>query len=340
MNKHYLVKIGISTILFCIVLVIVIFYNDLAINFSKDNYKGEFFKVILTSLGGLGVVYGLYLNSKRIQEQTRQNSISEKVNIDNRFGEALGYLNSENTGIVLGGIHVLYKIAIEDIRYKEIISNIFCNYIENKSEELYKSDKYDIINLILQRLLSGYFSKITINNSYLINITAHNCIAEASFNNCHINNCTFFEMVGCTFWSTNIENTAFKTIVNNSYNSSQLNSCNFTTSAKFISNKYQNNVIKNCVFEYLKIKDLVFEDNITENCKFKYCKIFFSRFIFCEMSNIFFSSVNSKGTEYKNWDNEKMHLDKFCSGIPIDNSVTKSKLINKVISEIDNLYEE
>ena len=168
MNKYFWFKIGLYAILVCIVILIVVFYNDLAINFTKDNYNGEFFKVILTSFGGLGVIYGLYLNSKRIQEQTRQNNISEKVNIDRRFGEAVGYLNSENTGIVLGGIHVLYQIANEDIRYKDIVSNIFCNYIENKSKELYKSNKYDIIKLMLQKLLGGYF---TIINVYISKIS-------------------------------------------------------------------------------------------------------------------------------------------------------------------------
>lgn len=319
MNKRICLIIGIGVaILVCIVL-ITIFYNDLAINFTKDNYKGEFFKVILTSFGGLGVIYGLYLNSKRIQEQTRQNNISEKVNIDKRFGEAVGYLNSENTGIIIGGIHALYQIAKEDIRYKEVVSNIFCNYIENKSEELQKSNKYDIIKLMLNKLLNGYFTKFSINNSYLKDIKIKNNINDISFNMCEIVSMTFFSAVDCSFNDCHIEYTVFKDISYSIFLNCKLYNCNFIDSINFDKNGFSINSISFCEFRSLNINNLSFEDNVLEQCDFNNCKIANSKFIFFDNSDlvdITFSAVECINTEYENWDNKKIKIDSSCSGFP------------------------
>lgn len=65
----------------------------------------------LSIIGGACVIYGLYLNNRKIGEQTRQNNIAEKTNIDKRFGDAVGYLNSDNDGIAIGGAYALFQIA-------------------------------------------------------------------------------------------------------------------------------------------------------------------------------------------------------------------------------------
>ena len=98
---------------------------------DADN-KGKLLSTILTAIGGVCVIWGLWLNNKKVNqqirqvnEQVRQNDIAVQNSNDKRFGEAIGYLNNDNEGIVIGGIYALYQLAKEDERYAPIITNIF-----------------------------------------------------------------------------------------------------------------------------------------------------------------------------------------------------------------------
>lgn len=108
---------------------------------DADN-KGKFLTVILTSIGGLGALWGLWLNNQKlnqqvrqVNEQVRQNDIVIQNTNDKRFVEAIGYLNNENEGIAIGGIYALYQLAKEDERYAPIITDIFCNYAKNTEKK-------------------------------------------------------------------------------------------------------------------------------------------------------------------------------------------------------------
>lgn len=196
MNKYFWIKIGLCAILVCTVIIIVAFYNDLAINFTKDNYKGEFFKVILTSFGGLGVIYGLYLNSKRIQEQTRQNNISEKVNIDKRFGEAIGYLNSDNIGVAIGGAYALHQLAKEDEIYLSIVGNIFAEFLSSNPQ----LENNRLYNIVIQLVFDEIFNKIKLNFRD-VNFIANKFtnISNNSFYDCRFNNININGIDNCIF---------------------------------------------------------------------------------------------------------------------------------------------
>ena len=117
---------------------------------SADN-KGKLLSTILTAIGGICVIWGLWLNNKKVAEQTRQNNITVQNSNDKRFGEAIGYLNDANEGIVIGGVYALYQLAKEDSRYAPIITNIFLNYIND--------EKTKGMQTTIQAIFSLLFSK-------------------------------------------------------------------------------------------------------------------------------------------------------------------------------------
>lgn len=122
--------------------------------YGEDNpeAKGKVLATYLSIIGGACVIYGLYLNNKKIGEQTRQNNIAEKTNIDKRFGDAVGYLNSDNDGIAIGGAYALFQIAKEDERYKSIVANIFCDFI---SANFSSGNKTRLIGVVKELLLQN-----------------------------------------------------------------------------------------------------------------------------------------------------------------------------------------
>lgn len=59
-------------VLFSIIslILIIVFFESLSVKlFPSENSRGELIKVILTVFGGIGVIYGLWINSQRIKAQ-------------------------------------------------------------------------------------------------------------------------------------------------------------------------------------------------------------------------------------------------------------------------------
>lgn len=133
-------------IILCGVIIAILFFNwttIISIIENSANYlygpdaenKGKLLTIILTIVGGLGALWGLFLNNKKVNELVRQNDIAIQNSNDKRFGEAIGYLNSDNEGIAIGGIYALYQLAKEDSRYAPIITNIFYSYVNNNKHK-------------------------------------------------------------------------------------------------------------------------------------------------------------------------------------------------------------
>lgn len=117
---------------------------------GADN-KGKLLSTILTAIGGVCVIWGLYLNNKKVDEQTRQNNITVQNSNDKRFGEAIGYLNDANEGIVIGGVYALYQLAKGDSRYAPIITNIFCSYVNDNTDKQDKKSYQTILSLLFSK---------------------------------------------------------------------------------------------------------------------------------------------------------------------------------------------
>lgn len=169
--KQFNQKLNLKTIIVLFIIIIIFLGGIIIYKFEfiarylygtgADN-KGKFLTVILTSIGGLGALWGLWLNNlklnqqiRQVNEQVRKNDIVIQTTNDKRFVEAIGYLNNENEGIAIGGIYALYQLAKEDERYAHIITDIFCNYARNTKQKETK---------IFQTIISILFSE---NNPFI-----------------------------------------------------------------------------------------------------------------------------------------------------------------------------
>jgi len=107
---------------------------------NNDAALGEYVRTMATVLGGALVVLGLWINNRRVAEQTRQNNITEKGQINTRFKDAATLLGGEHVSTILSGIYALHQIAMEtsdnnkDQRgYVTIIHDILCAYIRENT---------------------------------------------------------------------------------------------------------------------------------------------------------------------------------------------------------------
>lgn len=188
--------------------------------------NGKLATLIISIIGGGCVIYGLVINNKRVKEQTRQNDISIQNNNDKRFGEAIGYLNNDNKGIVIGGIYSLYQLAQEDMRYAPIITNIFINYINANPKTNESSIMVDLL-----------FAKI--NNPFVFN-------KDIEFNDLNIKNKTLY----CKDYNVTFKKCSFVGLKFIGKNSIKYNCCNLNELVIF---GYEEVVIKEGNAKYIKV---------------------------------------------------------------------------------------
>lgn len=147
----------------------------------NENRNAELFKILLTVIGGLGVLYSLYLNfrksksmekgillqGKAIDKQSDQLELSRKSQIDERFKNAIEHLGSEKEPIILGGIAELNQIARENPNnYAEVVFNIMTSFIRS-STDVYKKNADDFSPTIIQTIINYLFkSKDEEDNPY------------------------------------------------------------------------------------------------------------------------------------------------------------------------------
>lgn len=168
---------------------------------NNQNFNGEFVKFVATIFGGLLVLFGLWLNYKRtknLENQTKvlenqtnnqadqikafvkQNDITEKGKVDERFKNAIEHLGSEKDAIVLGGIYALHRIAQEDKTYRQTVFDILCSYIREKTSTLklwsdYPEGERDIIKptIVIQTIIDLLFKYDDIEDYIYANLQAN-----------------------------------------------------------------------------------------------------------------------------------------------------------------------
>lgn len=219
--------------------------------FGADNPKanGDFLTICFSVIGGGAVIYGLYLNNKRIKEQTRQNDIAMKQantaqkqadiaannNNDKRFGDAVGYLNSDNVGIAIGGAYALFQLAKEDYeeRYRAIVANIYLNFLSRYPREQINDELYNIIltlllndtfnnekfsfqkvhfrEQVIKNLDNRFFTSCTFNNVIFEN--SNNCnFISCTIKECMLKNCSYLVLTECHISDSNFYNKKLKSI--------------------------------------------------------------------------------------------------------------------------------
>lgn len=133
-------------IIFGTILLGIIFYKlDAHIMLFGDTTAalGEYVRTVATVLGGALVLLGLWINNRRVAEQTRQNNINERGQINTRFKDAATLLGSESVSSILSGIYALHQIALETSigdkgqrGYVNIIQDILCAYVRENTDTI------------------------------------------------------------------------------------------------------------------------------------------------------------------------------------------------------------
>ena len=106
--------------------------------FFKENptkTKGDLLTIYMGVIGGLGVFYGFYINSKKLEEQNVQNKIAEQNKNDKRFTDAVNFLKDDNPGVVLSGVKTLFQIAQQDLYYRQIVAILFGEHLSFKDKK-------------------------------------------------------------------------------------------------------------------------------------------------------------------------------------------------------------
>jgi len=142
-----------------------IFYSDIAywLFGNTDESKGKLLTLLLSIVGAIVVVYGLKINSRRLKQGNEQLKQQEKNNTNTRFKDAVILLGNDNPAVVLGGIHTLNQIAFNNSEYREIVVDILCSYIREKSDELNINLKDGRPSTVIQSIIDILF-----NTNYVI----------------------------------------------------------------------------------------------------------------------------------------------------------------------------
>lgn len=249
-----------------LILIFVFFTTLSKFLFPSENHNGELAKVLLSVFGGIGLFYGLFINSRRIKEQTRQNNIAEATYNDTRFNDAIKYLGSDDMTLNFAGFSYLKSIALVDISLRKTILEILSLYLKENSEKLYiklnsneiiKSNKdFDIIQVPLivksilrfieDKIFYDYYKDLT--NIYIANIVFNNDINKINFNNSKLVNCSFLKSIfKCKFYNVISYSCIFGTIQD-----STIDDCLFCSS-NFYKSKFYPLVFKNSIISLCKI---------------------------------------------------------------------------------------
>lgn len=314
-----LVSLLIVIIILLLLLLVIKFQSIAGFFFKGQDPNGELLKVLLTIFGGFGLFYGLFINSRRIQEQTRQNNISEYSNSDKRFTDAIGYLGSNNNTISLGGIFSLYQLAKEDVRYKAVVAGIFTSFIQDKSIDLYNElenhpfpdtqfTKTYNTPILIRTIISLLFNsdnifkglKLDLSRTLLKNLNFLTDVENCDFSHCEIVNCYFLKNVkNCSFGVCKVSDCTFgskKSIIDN---------CDFFATL-FIKSRINGITLSNTRF-----RNACFNNSILQLSNINYCKFekstFEEKVEFIEVKSFIGIKLNSKYKDVISFQNCENH---------------------------------
>jgi len=154
--KSVLIKTVVNILIFVIITLIILAVIITSFEYvacylygESPNYRGEYAKLISTTFVGFLAIVALWLNYKRtksidkqtanqtnqIKELVKQNQISEKGQVNERFKNAIVHIGSDNSAIVLGGIYALHEIARDVKEFRKTVFEILCSYLREKTSK-------------------------------------------------------------------------------------------------------------------------------------------------------------------------------------------------------------
>jgi uncharacterized protein YneF (UPF0154 family) len=209
-------------------------------------HRGESVKVILTivtivltlaaGIVALFVLFSTIESVKEMKEQTKrtdeQIQIMYKGNTDARFNNAVEHLGCENSAVVLGGIHTLHQIAVEDTTYSQIVHNIFCSYLRENSAKLYAKPEFKenpekspvVIQILLDYLFRPYNNKDCVYKDYVSDLSFSTLknyvfndinVENVNFDYCILENCDFVrgKLIDCNFGRATLRDCVFSDVI-------------------------------------------------------------------------------------------------------------------------------
>lgn len=299
------------------------FYESFSLWLFPENYdrNGELFKITLSILGALGILFGLYVSlrrakaieegvriqSKAINIQSNQIELSRKAQIDERFKNAVEHLGNDKEPIILGGIAELHQLAKENrSNYSEIVFNILTSYIRSNSK--LKNNRtiiQTIINCLFTNIQNNPYLEYTadLSRTNLIGINLNNknlknsdlsyskisILTNSDISNSNLNNTIFF--------FPNIENIDFSTtkIYNTLFFGGKIEKCKFNMEKKYSTASFVNTNLNEIVFINCSISDWNFIATNIESTLFSVCEIISSKFLLSNLKNVEFSRIELFG---------------------------------------------
>lgn len=276
----------------------------------EENRNAELFKIILTVIGGLGVLYSLFLNFKKsksmesgillqglaIDKQSEQLELSRKSQIDERFKNAIEHLGDEKEPIIMGGIAELNQIARENPKdYAEVVFNILTSYIRS-STNVIKKEADDFNSTIIQTIVN-YLFKSKINEDYPFDGFVGD-LSHCNFSSINIDNVNFSGFnLSFSLFPMNIVNVDFSyaEMGKSQFCLSKIKESNFFN-ANLHDALFLHSEINDCIFEMSSILTTNFLSSTLKNINFKNCDFSNSNFICC----YFISTVHNKSNIIEN----------------------------------------
>jgi len=284
---------------------------------KNEDRNGELFKIILSILGALGILFGLYVSLRRakaieegvriqseaINIQSSQIELSRKAQIDERFKNAVEHLGNKKEPIILGGIAELHQIAKENkSEYSEIIFNLLCSYIRTNSNE---NKNINIIQTISDYLFTN--NNINPYLSYRANLKKSNLLGiemtDYNLNNANLSDCILSNISNSSFKDANLnysyfflshlKNVDFKNVsfYKTAFYDATIENCNFKNNNDHTKISFIECQIKDIKFENLKIIDWDFIACDIVRSSFNYSEIISSTFSVSRFSNVDFINL-------------------------------------------------
>jgi len=239
--------------------------------FENETPQGELLKVFLTTIGGIVAIFALYYTAKRIK-------VMEKGNVETRFNNAVGHLGNANSAVILGGIHALHEIAVENKNYTKIVHNLFCSYLRENSAKLYENFDFEktpdycpvIIQILINYLFKPYNNKDSVYKNFESDLSFSTLI-NCNFNKFEIKNVIFSNY---DFSGVEIKNVVFSNCIleNCNFDNGTLTNCVFDngtlTRCDFI-----NGTLTRCIFGRGTLTDCKFWGGTLTNCFFNNAKL-------------------------------------------------------------------
>ncbi|MBD3223441.1 MAG: hypothetical protein GF313_01825 [Caldithrix sp.] len=99
-----------------------------------SSIENDYRKLFLQFLGGIIILYGLYLTYRRIKALENNVIIATESQITERFSKAIEHLGSEKLEIRLGGIYALERIARDSLKDHFSIMEILTSFVRENAK--------------------------------------------------------------------------------------------------------------------------------------------------------------------------------------------------------------